>query len=93
MSALVFVGQVAAIAAAEAIDLTDQAERLAGQLDADGISFFVGLQSGVELAAGEDALVGDAQFLDLFEVEQARAIGQGVQGHDAHRRSMGVEEG
>jgi hypothetical protein len=37
--------------------------------------------------------VGDADLLDLFEVEEARAVGQGVQGHDADWGVVGVEDG
>ena len=35
------------------------------------------------VAAGVDPVVGDADLLDFFEVEEALAVGQGVQGHHA----------
>ena len=35
----------------------------------------------MQLSAGEDAVVGDADFFDFFEVEQSSAVGEGVQGH------------
>jgi hypothetical protein len=56
------------------------------------------LQAGPPVAllgfeAGEHGGVGDAHLLDLFEVDEARAVGQGVQGHDPQRRGVGVEDG
>jgi hypothetical protein len=59
----------------------------------DGLAVLGGVEAGVQLAAGEDGGVGDADLLDLFEVEEARAVGERVQGHDAHRRLMGVDQG
>jgi hypothetical protein len=47
----------------------------------------------VQGAAGVDAFVGDADFLDLFEVEEARTVGEGVERHDADGRGVSVEEG
>ena len=88
-----FVGEIGAVAAAEAIDLAGETERGAGQFEVDGFAVLVGFEGGVQLAAGEDGGVGDADFLDFFEVEEARAVRQGVQGHDAHRRFVGVDEG
>jgi hypothetical protein len=78
LSALVFVGEIGAVAPAEAIDLADETERGAGEFEVDGFAFLVGFESGVELPAGEDGGVGDADFLDLFEVKEPRAVGQGV---------------
>ncbi len=43
----------------------------------------------MELPAGEDGGVGDADFLDFFEVEEARAVGEGVQRHDAQQAGRG----
>ena len=89
LAAFVFVGQIGAVAAAEAIDLAGETERGAGEFEVDGFAVLVGFEGGVELPAGEDGGVGDADFLDLFEVEEPRAVGQGVQGHDAHGRGRG----
>ena len=86
LSALVFVGEIGAVAPAKAIDLAGETERGAGEFEVDGFAVLVGFEGGVELPAGEDGGVGDADFLDFFEVEQARTVGQGVQGHDADRR-------
>jgi hypothetical protein len=47
----------------------------------------------VQLAAGVNAIVGHANLLDFFEIEQARAVRKGVQGHDADSRGVGVEKG
>ena len=60
LAALVLVGEVEAVAAAEAIDLAGQAQRGGGHLDGDGLAVAVRLEGGVQLPAGVDALVGDA---------------------------------
>ena len=86
LSALVFVGEIGAVAPAEAIDLAGQTERGAGEFEVDGFAVLVGFEGGVELTAGENGGVGDADFLDLFKVEEARTVRQGVQSHDTHRR-------
>jgi hypothetical protein len=77
----------------EAIDLADEAEGVGAEVEADGLAVLIGGEGGVQLAAGVDALVGDADLLDFFEVEQAGAVGQGVQGHDAQGRVVAVEDG
>jgi hypothetical protein len=74
----VLIRQVRSVAAAEAIDLTGESERGGVEFDGDGLAVLVGGQCGVELAACEDAVVGDADFFDLFEVEEAFAVPQGV---------------
>ncbi len=92
-AAFVLVGQQAAVAAAQAVDLAGQAPGGAGQFDADGLAVLVGFEGGVELPPGVDGGVGDTQFLDLFEVEEARTVGEGVQGHHPHERGVTVEDG
>jgi len=47
----------------------------------------------MQLLAGEDALIRDADLLDLLQIEEARTIGQSVQGHDANGGSVGIEDG
>jgi hypothetical protein len=47
----------------------------------------------VQLTAGKDTLLGHADLFDLFQVEEPPAIGKGVQGHDAERWGLGVEQG
>jgi hypothetical protein len=94
LAAFVFIGEIGAVAATEAIDLTGQTEGGAGQLDGEGFAiFFIGFEGGVKLTAGEDGGVGDADFFDFFEVEETTAIGQGVQGHDPDHRAMRIEDG
>jgi hypothetical protein len=55
--------------------------------------FEIGFQVGVQFPAGEDGGVGDPDLLDLLQVEEARAIGQSVQGHDADWRGVGIKNG
>jgi hypothetical protein len=74
----VLVGDEGSVAAAEAIDLADEAEGVGAKVEADGLAVLVGGQLGVQPTAGVDALVGDADLLDLFEVEEPLAVGQGV---------------
>jgi hypothetical protein len=64
-----------------------------GEFDLGGVAVVLGVEGGVELTAGVDALVGDADLFDLFEVKEARAVGEGVQGHDADGRGVAVEDG
>jgi hypothetical protein len=93
LTAFVFVGEIGAVASAQAIDLTGEAEGGAGELEIDGVAVLVGFECGVKLPAGEDGGVGDADFLDLFEVEEPWTVGQGVKGHDADGRLVGFEQG
>ena len=93
LTALVFVGEIGAVASAKAIDFAGETERGAGEFEIDGFTVLVGFEGGVELAAGEDGGVGDADFLDFFEVEEPRAVSQGVQGHDTNRGFVGVDQG
>ena len=65
-----FVGEIGAVASAEAIDLADEAERGAGEFEVDGFAVLVGFEGGVELPAGEDGGVGDADAFDFFKVER-----------------------
>jgi hypothetical protein len=88
----VFVGQIGAIATAETIDFADEAESGAGEIEIDGVAFFIGLESGVKLPAGEDAIIGDADLLDLFEIEQARTVGESVKSHDAESRLLRIDD-
>jgi len=74
----VFIGEIGAVAAAKAIDLAGEAEGGAGEFEIDGFAVLVGFEGGVKLPAGEDGGVGDADFLDLFEIEEAWAVGKGV---------------
>jgi len=67
----VFVGQVGVIAAAQAIDLAEQAEGGEESSMLTASPFLVGFECGVELPAGVDAVVGNADFFDFFEVEQS----------------------
>jgi hypothetical protein len=92
LAALVFVGEVGAVASAEAIDLAGQAEGGAGEFEVDLFAVLVGLEGGVELAAGVDGGVGDADLLYFFEIEKPGAVGQGVQRHDADGGLMGFED-
>jgi hypothetical protein len=39
------------------------------------------------------SVCGDADLLDFFEIEETPAVGQGVQGHDADGRIVGVAKG
>ena len=66
-----------------------EAERGAGEFEVDGFAVLVGFEGGVELAAGEDGGVGDADAFDFLEVEQTRAVGQGVQRLDAQHAGRG----
>jgi hypothetical protein len=47
----------------------------------------------MQLPAGEDAIIGDANFLDLLQIEEARTIRQRMESHDAHGRSVGIDDG
>jgi len=49
----------------------------------------LGIYVFVKGAAGIDPMVGDPDFLDLFQVEQPLVVGQGVQGHDARAKMSG----
>jgi hypothetical protein len=51
----VLVGKEGAIAAAKAIDLTDEPESIAGQFETERLAVFVGRQAGMQLPAREDA--------------------------------------
>lgn len=73
--------------------MTGQAKCIAGQFDLHGLPVLVRGLAGVQHPPGIDAIVGDADLLDFFEVEQPRAVRQGVQGHLADRWGMGVEDG
>jgi hypothetical protein len=88
----VLVGHVGAIAAAEAIDLADQSEGGASQFEVEGLAILVGTEGGMELPACKDGGIGDADLLDLFEVKEAWAIGECMEGHDANGRLMVVDE-
>jgi len=44
----------------------------------------------VEATAGPDGFVGDAELFDLLEVEEALAIGEGVEGHDTESGPLGL---
>ena len=89
-----FIREIGAVAPGEGeVDLADQTESGAGEFEIDGLAVLVGFEGGVELPAGEDGGVGDADFLDFFEVEETTAIGQGMQGHDADGGFVGVEQG
>jgi hypothetical protein len=91
LAAFVFVGQIGTVAAAEAIDFAGEAPGFGGEVDLGGVAVVLGVEGGVQLPAGVDALVGDADFLDLFEVEEAGTIRQGMEGHDANGRGMAIE--
>jgi hypothetical protein len=93
LAALVFVREIGAVASAEAIDLSGETEGGAREVDGGGLALFIGFKGSVELPAGEDGGIGDADFFDLFKVEEALAVGQGMQGHHTHRRRMGIEDG
>ena len=80
------VGDELPIAVADRVDLADQAERRVGQFELGPLAVLVGGERGVQLAAGVDPGVGDADLLDFFEVEQALAVGQRVEGHDPQGR-------
>ena len=66
------------IAAAYCIHLSDEAKGRVSQFELGSLSLFIGRQGGMQLAAGVDGGIGDADLLDFFEVEQARAVGQRV---------------
>jgi hypothetical protein len=68
-AAFVFVRQVRAIATTEAIDFTEESQSLAGQLNRDGIAFLVGFQGRVEVPTSINAMIGNANLFNFFEVE------------------------
>jgi hypothetical protein len=47
----------------------------------------------MQLAPGKDAGIGHADLLYLIQVEEPRTVRQGVQGHDADRGCVGIEDG
>src|SRR5262249_23408164 len=93
LTALVLIRQVTSVAPPEAIDLAGQTNLVAGQLDAGPLVAFVGFEPGVQLAAGVNTLVGDADFFDLFQIEKAMAIPQRMQSHDPQGRGVGINRG
>ena len=88
-----FKGEERAIATLEAIDLPHEAESLAGEFDANGLVLLISGERGMQLAPGIDAMIGDTDFLDFFEVEQTTAVEQGMKGHDAHLGNVRIEKG
>jgi len=85
-AAFVFVGDPMSITSAQGIDFAVKSQRFAFQDEPLGgsVGFFF-LDFFVQGAPGVDASVGDADLFDFFQVKQAFAIGEGVQGHDAQR--------
>ena len=87
--ALVLDGVPRPIAPPHCVEPPSQPERLRrdGHLD----QFALLVEFFVQSPPLPDGLVGHAQLLDLLEVEQTLAIGQGVQGHDAKRRGVALD--
>ena len=77
-----FVGEIGAVTAFEAIDDAGKAEGLVGEFELGRFAFLVGFEGGVKLTASENAIVGDADFFDFFQIEESFAVVQGVEGHD-----------
>ena len=65
-AALVFVGQIGAISTAKAIDLPEQTQRFAGEVQRHRLAVLLVLQSGVELPPGEHSVIGDVDLLDFL---------------------------
>jgi hypothetical protein len=90
----VLVGKVRSIPTTETIHLANKPESFTDQFETESFPFlFLSRQRGVQLSAGKDPFISDTKLLDFFEVEEAFAVGQCMQGHDADWRAVGIEDG
>ncbi len=70
---------------AQAIEPTDETQMFARQFQRyllSGAFFLVLPNLFMQSAAGIDGSIGHANLLDLLQIEESLAIGQGMQGHD-----------
>jgi hypothetical protein len=88
-AALVLVGNQLAVAPAQVIDFAEQPEGFALDLDAAPLGVLVGVDGGVQLAPCKHGRVGYANLLDFFQIEQAFAVQQRMQGHHPKGRFVG----
>ena len=78
--AFVFVWYQPPVAPPDAVHLADNSPFLAFELQGQPFAFvFVALDLDVKSPPGIDALIGDAQVLDVFQIKEPLAISERVQ--------------
>jgi len=85
LATFVFVGNMGAVASAEAIDSACEAERRRREFEVDQFGVVEGAEAGMEFTAGEDAIMRDTDSLDLLKVKKPIAIRQRVEGFNTQR--------
>jgi hypothetical protein len=79
----VLVGNQGPVAPPQGIELTLDSNGGTFQLHRDEFPLFI--EGLMQTPAIEDACVGPPDLLDLFQVEEALAVSQGVKGHHSNR--------
>jgi hypothetical protein len=75
-AAFVLVGDPGAVTASDGVDSADETKGVVLQVELGTLAVVIGGgERGVQFASGEDTVVGDANLLDLFEVEESSAVG------------------
>jgi hypothetical protein len=85
LAALVFVGEVGAIAPSHTIDLADQTEAGGCKLHAHLFALLIRFERRMQLPPSEDTIIGRLDALDFLKVEEAWTVGEGVQRFDPQR--------
>jgi hypothetical protein len=86
-----FIGNVGPVAAANAIDLSGEPKSGTGEFYAGPFAVFIGFDAGVKFPACKDGGIGDADFLDFFEIKKPLAIPEGMESHHPDGRHMGID--